>query len=94
MSKKIEKLDLYYSITAQDVAEKVNLLIDAHNSEVVEEEWPKVGVPYYFICEYGVSKSRWDGGEIDVSRNNIFGVYRSHEEAEATLAKIKKFLGK
>ena len=97
MSKKIEKLMVIPDTISEELGTiwcKVNELIDAHNSTVVEDEWPKMGCDYHFVDCDGVWQGTWDGDRKDTKRRDILGIYRTREEAEATLAKIKEFLNK
>lgn len=54
-----------------------------------EPEW-KVGDTYFGIYDTGrVYESVWDDDTIDHDRRDFLGIYRTKEEAEAVLVKVK-----
>ena len=101
MKKKIEKLKICRFLCFREItelAEKLNELIDACNSEEEKpkERWkPEKGEEYYWINIDGeILHSCWNkiwGGEETYNFGNIF---RTEKEAEEARDKIKELLNK
>lgn len=59
-----------------------------------EPEW-KVGDIYFYISSAGeVFDSVWDNDDIDHYRRDFLGIYRTREEAEAVLVKVRSVVNK
>ena len=81
-------------------AEEVRELIFSEMIEVnwnnFVKKWPQIRDSYYFIiidsahCSTG--ESYWANDEIDKARRDFLGIYRTRQEAEAALERIKKAL--
>lgn len=61
------------------------------NGKPYGEEWPKKGDEYWFILHDGdVYRCDWLNDDVDHSRRDYTGVYRTKEEAEAASDRIRE----
>lgn len=59
----------------------------------MEEQWPKIGQPYYFITShFTVEVNEWNGTRGDQAKEQAGNMFKSREQAEAFAKKMVKFL--
>ena len=58
-----------------------------------KEDWiPKMHCEYWYIDGDKIEKSHWEEDEIDLGRKEQLGIFKTEQEAQERLDKIKEFI--
>ena len=78
--------------------ENVSSFVSSNSLPKTEEQpivWPDIGSRYFYVTTAAtVGWARWTGDEADQTRRSAFGIYKTPEEVEEVLAKLKQAIKK